>query len=61
VELGFAGGLSILGGLIFLAASARLRRRRHRGISSFGLFLAPVTLRSGVNEEVAEIYLGVFG
>jgi hypothetical protein len=53
--------LSILGGLLFLTASTRLRRRRRRGISSSSLFLALVTLRSGVNGEVMEIYLGVYG
>lgn len=54
-------GVSILSGLLFLVASARRRRRRCRGISSSGLFLAPVTLCSGVNGEVAETCSGVFG
>jgi hypothetical protein len=52
-------GVTILDGLLFLAASARRRRRRRRRTTSPGLFLAPVTFYSGVNGEVAERCTGV--
>ncbi|ONM02501.1 hypothetical protein ZEAMMB73_Zm00001d031244 [Zea mays] len=54
-------GMPVLSGLLFLASSARLRWRWCRGITSSDLFLAPVTFCSGINGEVAEILLGVFG
>ena len=48
----------VLCGIVFLAASARRWRWRHRGIKSPGFFLAPVVLCSSFTGEVMEICLG---
>jgi hypothetical protein len=60
VELGFADEVSFLGGLLFLAASARRWRRWRRGIM-LQLFLVPLVLLSGAFGELASFCTGVQG
>ena len=60
-ELGFAGGVWLLCGLLFLATPAMRKRRRRSGIISPSLFRSPMAIYSDVNGEAGETCLGVEG
>ena len=61
VELGFAGGVWLICGLLFLATPAMRKRRRRSGIISPSLFRSPMAIYSDVNGEAGETCPGVEG
>jgi hypothetical protein len=61
VELGFTGGAWLLYGLVFLAAPAMRKRRRHSGKNSPSFFRSPMAIFSDVNGEAGETCPGVEG
>jgi hypothetical protein len=61
VEFGFAGGVWLLCGLVFLAAPAMQKQRCCRGIISSSFFRSPMAIYSDVNGEPGETCPGVEG
>jgi len=61
VELGFAGEVWLLCGLLFLATPAMRKRRRRSGKISPSLFRSPMAIYSDVNGEARETCPGVEG
>jgi hypothetical protein len=61
VELGFAGGAWLLCSLVFLAASAKRKRRHCREIISPSFFRSPMAIFSDANREAWETCIGVRG